>query len=160
MVLELITEYLVTVRSVVVARLCFHRHLWFCSQGGGRHPPGRHHPWPVHAGIHTHICPLHAAIHTPFIVYAGIHTPLSSACWDTPPSTLHAGIRSTIGRYASYWNAYLFFFMFSLNVVGDTFALTFDQSERTLRLKRSKVLLMKILTLTQRRCIHCLYTLS
>ena len=35
---------LITVRNVVAARLCFHRRLWFCSQG-----------WvsaPVHAGIH------------------------------------------------------------------------------------------------------------
>ena len=52
---------------------------------------------------------------------------LPSACWDTPPCqcilrytppaqcmlgypppcTVHAGIRSTSGRYASYWNAYL-----------------------------------------------------
>ena len=26
----------------------------------------------------------------------------------TPPATVHAGIRSTIGRYASHWNAFLF----------------------------------------------------
>ena len=33
----------ITVRNVVMARLYFHRHLWFCSQGGwgGRHPTGQ-----------------------------------------------------------------------------------------------------------------------
>ena len=36
----------------------------------------------------------------------------SKECWDTPPwadtpSSQHYGIRSTIGRYASYWNAFL-----------------------------------------------------
>ena len=36
-------------------------------------------------------------------------TPLPSACWDThPPCPVHAGIQSTSGRYASYWNAFLF----------------------------------------------------
>ena len=40
------------------------------------------------------------------------------ACWDTitppspeadsPPCAVHAGIRSTSGRYASHWNAFLF----------------------------------------------------
>ena len=52
-----------TVRNVVAARLCFHRHLWFCSWGvcvedtplgrhptcadfpPGRHPPGRQPTW-------------------------------------------------------------------------------------------------------------------
>ena len=38
------------------------------------------------------------------------HPPLlPSACWDTPPCTVHAGIRSTSGRYASHWNAFLSF---------------------------------------------------
>ena len=50
-----------------------------------RHTPvGRHHP-PPSACWDTH--------------------PLPSACWDTPP-----GIRSTSGRYASHWNAFLFQF--------------------------------------------------
>ena len=30
-----ITSFLITVRNVVAARLSFHRHLWFCSRGGG-----------------------------------------------------------------------------------------------------------------------------
>ena len=29
---------------------------------------------------------------------------------QTPPHAVHAGIRSTSGRYASYWNAFLFGF--------------------------------------------------
>ena len=46
---------------------------------------------------------------------------LPSACWDTPPAqcmlgysprAVHPGIRSTIGRYASHWNAFLFFSLF------------------------------------------------
>ena len=45
---------------------------------------------------------------TPCPVHAGIH-PLPSVCWETPPCPVHAGIRSTSGRYASYWNAFLFF---------------------------------------------------
>ena len=54
-------------------------------RGGGvlfhhpcRQPPGQTLPCPMHAGIHT------------------------------PPRAVHAGIRSTSGRYASYWNAFLF----------------------------------------------------
>ena len=37
----------ITVRNIVAAKLCFHRHLWFCSQGGGRlsqHALERHLP--------------------------------------------------------------------------------------------------------------------
>ena len=35
-------------------------------------------------------------------------TPLPSACWDTHrPCLVHAGIRSTSGRHASHWNAFL-----------------------------------------------------
>ena len=34
-----------------------------------------------------------------------------SACWDThTPCPVHAGIRSSSGRYASHWNAFLLFF--------------------------------------------------
>ena len=31
-----------------------------------------------------------------------------------PPATVHAGIRSTSGRYASHWNAFLYAEMFTL----------------------------------------------
>ena len=34
--------------------------------------------------------------------------------WADPPCTVHAGIRSTSGRYKSHWNAYL---LFKINVV-------------------------------------------
>ena len=54
----------------------------------------------------------HSQADTPCPVHAGIHTPaLLSACWDTPPCAVHAGIRSTSGRYASHWNALLYFNM-------------------------------------------------
>ena len=42
----------------------------------------------------------------PCPVHAGIHTPLPSACWDTP---LHSYCS---GWSASYWNAFLFLFLF------------------------------------------------
>ena len=55
---------LITVHNVVAARLCFHKCLSFCSQGGGLYPsmhwadppirpPWADTPYPVHAGIHT-----------------------------------------------------------------------------------------------------------
>ena len=34
---------------------------------------------------------------------------------QTPPYTVHAGIRSTSGRYASHWNAFLFNFKLNMN---------------------------------------------
>ena len=37
-------QVIFTVRNVVAARLCFHRCLWFCSRGCGRHPPGQTSP--------------------------------------------------------------------------------------------------------------------
>ena len=49
----------------------------------------------VHAGIHTH----------PGTGLPREQTPRSSACWE---------IRATSGRYASCYNAYLFFFLFSV----------------------------------------------
>ena len=55
----------------------------------GRHPPGRH-PWADTPPRQTPLCQVHA----------GIHTPLPSACWDR-----HG---YCCGRYASYWNAFLF----------------------------------------------------
>ena len=57
------------------------------------HPPGRHPPWadtPTPSG-QTPPPPL------------GRHPPQA----DTPRA-VHAGIRSTCGWYASYWNAFLF----------------------------------------------------
>ena len=55
----------------------------------GRHPPGKTLPW----------------ADTPWV-----DTPRADTPWaDTPsPPTVHAGIRSTSGWYASHWNAFLF----------------------------------------------------
>ena len=88
--------------SQVCVKDSVHRGVYL-SMHWGRHPPwayiplGRHPcadtPWadtpqadtpcPVHAGIHTHLLP--------------------SACWDTHTPDGHCS-----GRYASYWNAFLF----------------------------------------------------
>ena len=36
----------------------------------------------------------------------------------TPPREIHAGIRSTSGRYASYWNAFLSYYLFFVRLTG------------------------------------------
>ena len=59
-----------------------------------RHPPGRH-----------PLCPVHAGIHTASLVHAGINSP--------PPSDGHC-----CGRYASYWNAFLFGKFFTENCMN------------------------------------------
>ena len=85
-------SYFFTARNEIGARLCFYTYLWFCSQGGvpGQVPPGQVPPGQVHSP------------------WAGTHPPgqvhLSPA--------MHAGIWSTNGQYASYWNAFLLFFSF------------------------------------------------
>ena len=61
-----------------------------------RHPLGRHPPEQTPSGRHPHADTQHAQCmlghtHTPYPVHAGIHPP--PAC---------------SGRYASYWNAFLF----------------------------------------------------
>ena len=98
----------ITIHNVVAARLCFHRHLSFCSQGEGRgcdrhptsRPPGRHPfqadplgrhpsryapwadtPWSDTPWPDTP-CPVHAGMHTlPAQCMLG-YTPLPSACWQ------------------------------------------------------------------------------
>ena len=88
-----------TARNEVGARLCFHRHVWFCSQGGGLprcmlgyHPPpgadspGRGHPPPpdsVHRGGGLPQCML--GYHPP-----GADTPRSRHP-PCPPAAEHAG---------------------------------------------------------------------
>ena len=54
----------------------------------------------VHRGVSA---PLHTGIHP-----LGRHPPAQCMLGYTPPRTVHAGIRSTSGRYASHWNAFLF----------------------------------------------------
>ena len=44
----------------------------------------------------------------------GPDTPPPDQAGTPPPGTADSGIRSTFGRYASYWNAFLFRFQFSL----------------------------------------------
>ena len=40
-------------------------------------------------------------------VHGGSATPGQTPPWADTPCAVHAGIRSTCGRYASYWNAFL-----------------------------------------------------
>ena len=97
--------YLITARKRSLRRLCFYTCLSFCSQGGeylGRYPPGQVHP---QTGTPRQVHP------------PGRYTPQAG----TPPRqvhppgrypsapTVHAGIRSTSGPYASHWNAFLLF---------------------------------------------------
>ena len=74
-----------TARNEVGARLCFHTCLWFCSRGEGlpQCMLGYTPPPPGTRGTH--------------------HPPTRGR----PPCAVHAGIRSTSGRYGSYWNAIL-----------------------------------------------------
>ena len=71
--------------TTVGARLYFHRHVWFCSQGGG-------------------VCLSACRDITPQTRYPNRPGPLDQApsqcraCWE---------IQSTHGQYASYWNAIL-----------------------------------------------------
>ena len=92
-----------------------------CPQGGiclwsrgmsatHTHTPGQTPPCPVHAGIHTHPHPVHAGIHTPpaKCMLGYTHPPAQCMLGYMPPlCTVHAGIWSTSGRYASHWNAFL-----------------------------------------------------
>ena len=77
--------------------------------GDGRHPPGRHplgrHP-PGRHPLGRHPPGRHPPGHTP---------PGQTPPRQTPPCPVHAGIRSTSGRFASHWNAFL------LNCLFQTF---------------------------------------
>ena len=74
-------HYIITAGNEVGAMLCFHRRVWFCSQEGV-----------VSASVHAGIP------HPPEQTTPGVDPPWRRACWE---------IRSTRGRYASYWNAIL-----------------------------------------------------
>ena len=65
-------------------------------------PPGRYTPW---AGTPP------GQVHPPgrYTPWAGTPPSRYTLPWaGTPPPAMHAGIRSTSGRYTSYWNAFLF----------------------------------------------------
>ena len=112
---------LITVHNVVAARLCFHRCLSFCSQGGGlypsmhwadppgqKYPLGRNTPW---AGTPPG---RHPPGQIPLIqcMLGYTHT-LPSACWDThTPANCMLGYTPPPGGYCSgwyisYWNVFL-----------------------------------------------------
>ena len=80
-------------------RLCFHRCLWFCSKGGsGRHPPGQTAPPP---GRH------------PLGGPPGRHPPAQCMLGYPPPNCGHCS-----ARWASYWNAFLFFGVVALTYLA------------------------------------------
>ena len=103
------------------ARLCFYTCLLFCSQmergeylgrythwagtpPGQVHPPGRYTPGQVHPPAGTPPTP--GQVHPPRQVHPpGRYSPsqVHPSPAGTPPA-MHAGIRSTSGQYASYWN--------------------------------------------------------
>ena len=61
--------------------------------GGVCHPPGQTPP-PAQADTTPARHPPAQCMlgYTPFPGHAGIHNPLPSACWDTPPCPVHAGL--------------------------------------------------------------------
>ena len=91
-------------------RLYFYTCLSFCSQGGrgGEYltrytPPDQVHPPGPGTPPGTRYTP-RDQIHPP-----GPGTPpRDQVPPHPPPPAANSGIRSTIGRYASYWNAFLF----------------------------------------------------
>ena len=104
---------LITGCNEVVAKVIFLHLSVILFTGGGlpqhmlghplqsRHPQSRHPPWEQ-----TPPVPTPRSRHLPWE-----QTPpsLSRHPWaDTPPPEADSSIRSTSGRYASYWNAFLF----------------------------------------------------
>ena len=69
----------------------------FCSRGEylGRYTPGQVHPFPLTGTPHWQV-----------------HSPRAGTPLGRYPPAVYAGIRSTSGRYASYWNAFLLKFHF------------------------------------------------
>ena len=68
---------------------------------------------PVHAGIQP------PRADTPWADTPQADTPLPSACWDTHPLPSACWDMPTSGRYASYWNAFLFkaYLLYSISVL-------------------------------------------
>ena len=82
------------------------------------HPPGRYTPGQVHPPLQQ-VHPLSRytliprQVHPPRHVHpTGRYTPHKKV----HPTAMHAGIRSTSGRYASYWNAFLFCLQMTLKL--------------------------------------------
>ena len=107
-------------------RLCFYTCVWFCSQRGGVSgqgeppqqgeppwgPPARETPW----------APLGRENTPPTGRPPTRSRPPQSKPppppHQTPPREAHSSIRSTSGRYASYWNAFLYCLDFLIHQVS------------------------------------------
>ena len=117
-------------RGMSVTHTTWHTHTLLGRHPLAHTPLGRH---PLAPPWHTYTpwadTPQHTPAHTPLLA----HTPLAPPWADIPqhtqplgthspwthtplahthtPQLLHVGIRSTSGRYASHWNAFLFLFI-------------------------------------------------
>ena len=92
----------ITARKRSLRRLCFHRCLstgwgstWAGTPQAGT-PPGRDSPRQVPPHLAGTLPP--GQVHP-----LGRYTPSRAG---TPLATVHSGVRSTSGRYASHWNAF------------------------------------------------------
>ena len=75
----------------------------------GRYPPG------THPGRYSPRYTPPGQVHLPLGRYTPVGTPLGRYT----PTTVHAGIRSTSGRYASHWNAFLLlWYIYTLLLAG------------------------------------------
>ena len=112
--------------------------LSFCSQGGGvpgQVPPRQVHP-PGQVPPPQQVHPLPPGRNTPQVGTQppGKYTPRAGTLCQVHPPAMYAGIRSTSGRYASYWNAFLFIYafkiIFSLTIIveGKMYFLIFSKS--------------------------------
>ena len=96
-----------TGRNEVGLRQCFYRRLWFCQRGGvsasvhARMPPREQTP----PGSRPPLGADPPRSRPPRSIHPREQTPPGA---DTPPLEADSGIRSMSGRYASYWNAFLF----------------------------------------------------
>ena len=104
------------------------RHPYWADTPPGRHPQaentipsGQKPPTPWADTLQANPPGRHSAGQTPQGRQPPAHCMLSytllpSACWHTPPCTVHAGIQSTSGQYASHWNALLLLLEFHSHV--------------------------------------------
>ena len=89
-----------TARKRRLRRLCFYTCLSFCSQGG---TPNRYSPLQVHPPGRYPQAGTPPSRYTP----RQVHTLGRYTRRQVHLPAMHAGIQSTSGRYASYWNAFL-----------------------------------------------------